>query len=242
MTIAPPSAGTDVSVTQEVWAAFLISQINALGGNVPYTKNNVDNIVLWMTSEEPPANWWDRNNPLNASLGTNSSDGTGSYANLTAGAIETATMINQSNMKSILSALEADAPTPVFTSAVVGSPWASGHYANGTQFASTLPGEVVAGSAKTLLPADPGAVVPASPTPLGPLGAGVNVGGNLTGLGGLEAGIDAVLTDLTSANWWARLGLFVGGGALVIIGIIVFISTTKTGQKVESDAVVAAAA
>lgn len=90
--------------------------------------------------------------------------------------------------------------------------------------------------------ADSGSVLPASPTPI-PLGNnGVNVGGSLTGLSGLEAGIDALLGDLTSSAFWQRIGIFVLGVGFVIGGLILFVSTTKTGQKVESDAAVAAVA
>ena len=86
-----------------------------------------------------------------------------------------------------------------------------------------------------------GGVVPASPTPL-PGSSGVNEGAGLTGLSGLETGVDTLLGDLTSTNFWERVGLFAAGGVLVLVGIFVFISTTKTGQKVESDAAVAAVA
>jgi Transglycosylase-like domain len=94
--------------------------------------------------------------------------------------------------------------------------------------------------------ADSGSTVPASPTPLVGVGAtgngpsGVNVGGEYTGLTGLEQGIDTLLGDLTSAGFWERLGLFVAGAVLVVVGIVVFISTTKTGQKVESEGTQAA--
>jgi hypothetical protein len=249
MAVTPISAGVGTGpVTQEVWATFLIEQINAEGGDVPLTQNNVDNIVLWMTSEEPASNWYDRNNPLNASLGTTSSDGTASYANLTAAASYTAKMINQSNMSPILNALNANASTASFRAAVVASPWASGHYDNGSSFAMTLPGAVGVGTVATTLPADPGAAVPANPAP-GALGAvaglatgGTSTNGLLSGLSGLETGVDTVLTDITSAAFWERIGLFGLGVAFIIGGIVLFVSTTKTGQTVESDAAVAAVA
>lgn len=234
MAIIPPTAGTSVPITQEVWAAFLISQINANGGSVPYTQNNIDNIVLWMTSEEPAANWFHNWNPLNINAGGSGSD---TFPNLTAAANSTGHLI-ATGYPGILSALNANAPLPVFRSAVVTSPWASGHYSGGSAFASTLPGMVSAGPGDKVLPADAGGVVPASPTPLGPLGAGVNVGGNL----GWASALGTLLSDLISANWWKRVGVFSLGGVLVIGGIVLFVSTTKTGQKVESDAAVAAVA
>lgn len=92
--------------------------------------------------------------------------------------------------------------------------------------------------------AEAGGVVPASPTPVpGLTNGGVNVGvSTLSGLSGLESGVDTLLGDLTSSAFWKRIGIFTAGTALVIAGIALFISTTKTGQKVESDAAVAALA
>ena len=70
-----------------------------------------------MTGENPPTDWYNRNNPLNASLGTDSSSGLGTYSNLSVGAQETADMIRQSNMIGIYDALEHNAPTPQFSRA-----------------------------------------------------------------------------------------------------------------------------
>jgi hypothetical protein len=97
-------------------------------------------------------------------------------------------------------------------------------------------GALVAGAVGN---AEGGGVVPASPTPL-PGSSGVNVGGGVK-LGWADE-LGTLLGDLTNAQWWERVGLFAAGAALVIVGIVVFISTTKTGQKVESDAAVAALA
>lgn len=86
--------------------------------------------------------------------------------------------------------------------------------------------------------ADAGGVVPASPTPLGPLGAGVNVGGNIH-LGWADA-LGNLLSDLVSVDWWKRVGLFAAGAFLVIAGVVLFIQTTETGQRVESEGIQAA--
>lgn len=96
--------------------------------------------------------------------------------------------------------------------------------------------------------ADAGAATPANPAP-GPLGAaagfftgGTSSQGPLSGLSGLESGVDAVLTDITSASWWKRIGLFTTGVVFIVGGIILFVSTTKTGQRVEGAAELAAVA
>jgi hypothetical protein len=254
-TVSPPTAGTGVSIDQFAWAAFMISQMNAQGADVPYTVNNVDNIVRWMTAEESPSDWFHHMNPLNINAGGSGSD---TFPNLTASATATAALIYGS-YSGITNALEQNASPNNFSAAVVSSPWAFSHYGVAAAGAPSqyivagrgfdyianigLASSVVAGLAKDVLPADPGAVVPASPTPLGPLGSGVNVQppAILSGLSGLETGIDTILTDITSTTWWKRVGIFVGGGILILGGIVLFVSTSKTGQEVKSEAPMAAA-
>lgn len=116
----PQSSG---SMTESQWAALLLQNVGA-----PVTQNNIDNILRWMTAEEPTQNWYDRNNPLNASVGTGTVDGTGSYADLQSAAQYTAGMINQNNMAGIKQALMENADPNTFSAAVVASPWASSHY------------------------------------------------------------------------------------------------------------------
>jgi hypothetical protein len=109
--------------TASDWATQVLTDLGA-----PVSQNNVNNILHWMDAEEPGTDWFDRNNPLNASLGTNASDGTGSYSDLTAAAQYTARMIQQGNMSGINAALQANASIDAFSAAVVASPWASSHY------------------------------------------------------------------------------------------------------------------
>jgi hypothetical protein len=236
-----PSSGSvvDGPLTQYVWAAFLIEQLDAMGASVPLTLNNVDNIVRWMVAEEPPSTWWNRNNPLNASLGTSAADGTGSYPNLSAAANYTAKMILQSNMNGILKALEANAPPEVFSASVVASPWASSHYGGDPKHISSIspPASSSPGNISKYLPADAGAAVPVGPLPIQPFG-NVNVPNPLS----WAAGLETVLGDLTSSSWWKRVGLFTLGVVFIFTGIVLFVSTTQTGQKVESEAAVAAVA
>lgn len=116
-------AGPAIQYTQADWAAQVLSD-----ANLPTTQNNVQNIERWMVAEEPPSHWWNRNNPLNASLGTSASDGTAGYTDLATAAAYTARMIQQTNMAGIYNALKANADVNTFSAAVVASPWASGHY------------------------------------------------------------------------------------------------------------------
>jgi hypothetical protein len=240
---AAATAGVTPNVTQAIWATFLLLEINASGKEtdgrtVPITLNNIQNIERWMVAEEPSSDWFDRNNPLNASLGTGSSDGTGSYANLSVAAQETAAMLTQSNMSGILDALQGDEPPATFSAAVVQSPWASSHYgvaaagapAKYVQLGRTvtyissipLPAQVSAGSGAEVLPADPGAATPESD--------------GLPSLPSWADGLATLLGSLDSAAFWKRIGVFAGGGALVALGLVIFISTTKPGQQVQSSA------
>ena len=89
--------------------------------------------MRWGAAENPPASWYNRNNPLNASLGTNKGDGTGVYSDLTTAAKETATMIVQGYKGGaigggIYTALMNNAPTDQFSIQVVNSNWSSNHY------------------------------------------------------------------------------------------------------------------
>jgi len=132
-----PASGAGGTGSKHDWAQLLLQDV----GGVPVTENNVTNIGRWMTMEEPSSNWNNRNNPLNASLGTSASDGTASYSDLASAAQYTAKMINQSNMSAIKAALAANASASDFAAAVISSPWASSHYRNNQAgFAATSPG------------------------------------------------------------------------------------------------------
>lgn len=233
--VAPVTAGaTPGNLTQEQWAIFLIEQINAEGGSVPLTANNVQNIERWMTAENPASNWAPRNNPLNASLGTTASDGTAGYKNLTEAANYTAQMILQQNMSSIYKALASNASPTNFSAGVVTSAWAGGRYGvaaagapkqyivpgRGLDYISTipLPQLTSVGSIISKLPADAGGVVPASPTPI-PLGnGGVNVG----------AGVAAPFTDIES--FFSALGNGFGLGWAGIFTIMLGIAMIGVGM------------
>ena len=132
-----PASGAGGTGSKHDWAQLLLKDV----GGVPVTENNVTNIGRWMTMEEPSSNWNNRNNPLNASLGTSASDGTASYPDLATAAQYTAKMINQSNMSAIKAALASNASASDFAAAVISSPWASSHYRNNQSgFAGTSPG------------------------------------------------------------------------------------------------------
>jgi hypothetical protein len=95
--------------------------------------------------------------------------------------------------------------------------------------------------------ASAGGATPANPAP-GPLGAvgGLVTGGTSSQLpgtgGGWASELGTLLGDLTSTSWWKRVGLFSGGLVLIIGGIVLFVSTTKTGESVKGAGELAAVA
>ncbi len=119
--------------TPTSWATAVLKYLGA-----PITQNNIDNITRWMRAEKG-ADWFNRNNPLNSSVGTDSIDGTGSYPNLGVAARNVAGMINQGNMSGIKQALMSNAPLPTFSAAVVESPWASSHYGGNPSYFTDVP-------------------------------------------------------------------------------------------------------
>jgi hypothetical protein len=65
------------------------------------------------------------------------------------------------------------------------------------------------------------------------------LGGVLNAAGGVTStisGLSKIESDLTNKQWWIRVGEFAGGVALVVGGIAILITTSKTGQEIKADA------
>lgn len=223
---------TMATYTPTTWAAQLLEDVNAEAPNappVPIDANTVGDIAHWLPAEEPTSNWFDRNNPLNASLGTSASDGTASYPDLTTAAEYTAAMIDQTNMAGIRAALAADDPVGSgFSAAVVASPWASGHYGgNPEAIASTTPGggPAPAGSGT------PGAV----PANLASL-----TSASLTSLNASPFdlfGIPQTIGGDVASSIWSEVGPFIVKTMLVVAGLGIIglglYKATDTGAKIK---------
>ncbi len=118
------------SGTNYDWAKAVL-----LAGGWPMSEANVTVLVRWMRQENGADDWWNRNNPLNNGWGSGGGGGTGTYANLVVAAEMAAAMLNGNpGMRAIVSALAASAPTGVTEQAIWASPWASGHYGNGSRW------------------------------------------------------------------------------------------------------------
>jgi hypothetical protein len=214
--------------TPTTWAEQLLEDVNKeqpASPAVPIDANTVGDILHWMPAEEPTSDWWNRNNPLNSSVGTSASDGTGSYPDLATGAYYAAGMIDQQNMSSIRQALAADEPVGGgFSAGVVASPWASGHYGgNPEALASTSPGGGPAAAGTGTPGALPNVTVPAGGTSATTAAFGLNTNpGDAFGL----FGIPQYVAGSAAAAVWAEVGPFfakallvVGGLGLVVLGL-----------------------
>ena len=225
-TAAPLHVNT--TPTNDAWARLLLKNIGA-----PITPNNVNNVLRWQAAENPPSNWYNRNNPLNASLGTNSTDGTGSYSDLTTAAKETASMIVQGYKGGaigggIYTALMNDVPTDQFSIQVVNSNWSSNHYgvasAGGEK---AVPGRIASWFTSIPVPApvaatnaNPGngIATPATVSAQAAAAAGVSgceskkpvfKTGGIFGVGSLE------ISACNVKAWGGGLAIFFGGGLML---------------------------
>ncbi|WP_228562470.1 peptidoglycan-binding domain-containing protein [Catenulispora rubra] len=124
----PPSNGRS---TNYDFARLVLSD-----GGWAQSTNNITTMVQWMASEEPPSNWFDRNNPLNNGLGSGGGAGLGAYPNLVVAAHYVAANLNggPADYGHITADLRASASPAVTEKAIWSSPWAASHYGWGSGF------------------------------------------------------------------------------------------------------------
>ena len=104
----------------------------------PQSENNVTVFTRWMRQENGVDDWWNRNNPLNNGWGSGGGGGTGTYDTLDLAAQNAAEALHQNaGYAAIAAAFAASADTAVTEAAIWASPWASGHYNNGTHWSYT---------------------------------------------------------------------------------------------------------
>lgn len=208
-------------VTPTIWATALLEAVGA-----PVTNNNVNNIKLWLHNEQSPSSWYnDVNNPLGVGGGGLST--APNYGGPAGGIAATANLLTSSgNYASIVNALKANAPTQIFATAVVSSPWNGNRYGGYDSFVSK--GPLTLNNEKST--SGPGNEVSRLLGDLGLPGGGVvqDVSGTVTGT---ASGTAKLLGDITSATFWKRVGVFTGGLGLVVGGVVLFVVTSKPGQK-----------
>lgn len=116
--------------TNHDWAKLAL-----LKAGFPLSENNVTVFTRWMRQENGPDDWWRRNNPLNNGWGSGGGSGLGRYDSLVIAADNFAKAIHGNpGYSGIVASFQASAPTEVTERAIWASPWASGHYNNGTHW------------------------------------------------------------------------------------------------------------
>jgi cell wall-associated NlpC family hydrolase len=99
-------------------------------GGWPQSSNNITVLTQWMSSEEPPSDWWNRNNPLNNGYGSGGGAGLGSYPNLVVSADYVAQNLQKgtTDYGQIVSDLSSSAAPATTAQAIIDSVWSCGHY------------------------------------------------------------------------------------------------------------------
>ena len=112
--------------TNHDWAKLVL-----LYGGWPMTEANVTVMTRWMRQENGPDNWFNRNNPMNSG----GPGGTGTYPSLTRAAESVALNLKKNPGYAGIIAGFADGRTTEATEAAIwASPWATGHYGNGSRW------------------------------------------------------------------------------------------------------------
>ena len=234
-----PTASGQVTVIPNAdnytWTADVLTR-----AGLPASTNNVGNLLRWIATEKPSAQYWYQgNNPLNLNT-QGQPDGFDRYGSLAEGAQATAQFLRMPNYRDVYAVLARDGSSTDFSNAVVRSPWAESHY--GVAAAGAAPKYIVAGRGLDYIaqiPLPP-KVVAGESLDLGSAGNPLS-GSQLAGKGG-SLGCNAkgggISLPLGGGTWGTACqvkaltgGLLVGVGAVVaVVGLVVLAGTTKAGQ------------
>lgn len=132
--------GTGLSTNWD-WAKLVLED-----GGWPATANNETVIAQWMASEEPPSDWWNRDNPLNSGYGDGGGTGLGSYPDLATSAYYVVANLDFGDYGyGAITADLARSASPITTAkAIWASSWAGGHYGNGADWYTGTPATIAA--------------------------------------------------------------------------------------------------
>ena len=234
-----PTASGQVTVIPNAdnytWTADVLTR-----AGLPASTNNVGNLLRWITTEKPSAQYWYQgNNPMNLNT-QGQPDGFDRYGSLAEGAQATAQFLRMPNYRDVYAVLARDGSSTDFSNAVVRSPWAASHY--GVAAAGAAPKYIVAGRGLDYIaqiPLPP-KVVAGESLDLGSAGNPLS-GSQLAGKGGslgCTAKGGGISLPLGGGTWGTACqvkaltgGLLVGVGAVVaVVGLVVLAGTTKVGQ------------
>ncbi|RQP12233.1 MAG: hypothetical protein EAS51_03700 [Microbacteriaceae bacterium] len=117
--------------TNHDWAKLVL-----LYAGFPVNDVNVTVVTRWMRQENYVDSWWTRNNPLNNGWGASyGPGGTGRNVDLVAAARNAAdALLRNRGYAAIRAAFMDGTDTAAIERAIWASPWASGHYANGSHW------------------------------------------------------------------------------------------------------------
>ena len=232
------------------WAVILLA---LLGINPATHPNALGDLAAQINLEKGSNTVGSGNNPLNLGPGL-------TYPTWEEGAAATVELIRSNGADApMLAALQADAPIGTYATALGQSNWeghgpgASQNVSYGLDVASrynsmTKGGEggfaQVSSAMGQWVITNAGSNLGQLPGDIGAAGAGAvgTVKKAVDDATAWESGLTTLLGDIDSAAFWKRIGVFALGAGLVTLGLVIFLSTTKPGQQVESVGAVAALA
>lgn len=201
------------------WAAQLINELNANGEDIPLTVNNLINVATWIRAENGSGGGWLTNNdPLNTTLDTSNF----TYPDVQTGIIDTAQTLEEPQYAGILDALSADDDWQNFSTAVVLSPWSGDNYSGSTVMNASSPDPLLAWATGS------------GSNPTGALGQAFGEGSEPATSTGLIADAESLISGIENKALWERIGMGALGVGLLVVGLVIFLSGTKAGEKVES--------
>jgi hypothetical protein len=207
-------------VNNYAWASQTL-----VGVPVPQSQNNVNNFARWMAAEEPPGDWFNNNDPLNANNILQGDQE--SFPDLLTASQATAAVLRQGNMRGIYDVLAANGPLNAFSAAVVASPWAASHYGGNPMYIAQIPLPPAVNA-----PGTPPAPIP-PPAPVPPVPQPKKEDMQIFAVNSLKAGF-IISADLTS-----KVGVpGADNGALRNSGLYI-IMDGQQGRPQLSDALIA---
>ncbi|MDE1881978.1 MAG: hypothetical protein KGI89_15700 [Euryarchaeota archaeon] len=226
------------NVSTDQWARALLSSLNA-----PITANNLANVKLWLGQEQNASSWAaDATNPLGVEQGGSVHPQT----DVLSGIILTAsTLLGSSSYSSIVSSLRNNAPTKIFSQAVISSPWSGTVYrtrglssflSRGSLEATGGGGSGSGSSLSTDLhnwTHDVGSflVNGAKTSFMVGLPAGRVIVPAVSNTVEAVSSVGGLISKISSPQFLKNLGIFVAGLALTVGGMVVFFSSTKTAHE-----------
>lgn len=231
-------------------AGWIIGLLHAI--HAPVNRTTVGNLGTWLANEQTtPTNWQqNKGNPLGVQ--TPAALAAGRSGNVAAGLDATAQLL-LSSYPTIVATLRHSAPAPMFNAAVSQSPWNGGHYGGASSFGAK-------GTAQKANPTgwwgqwvEPIFTSSKMPTGvLGPAGAILQPIAPTAGQAASDVGtgaVTAVKSTVSTATFLGKLsnstnlhnvGVFAGGAALAIVGMVILFAGSKGKQAIELGSKVAA--